>query len=289
MTWIILEGLDRTGKSSVADMYSKLGFEVIHMNAPNKSYFRKDYGGPSYLEEMIDLYSTYAGKDVVFDRSAYGELIWPEIFGREALLGQEDFEYLQRIEYNNDTLRILMYDQDKDAHWQRCVDNKEPLTKQQFIHATRLYEDMAKTFNFQKKQLNDFAEQNSERNSSRSESDADGSSGSQPTKSNMRSNGSTGALRQPRPQSADEDPELSNMVQSQLDKKIERANAIRDLLSSVIIKKKGNAYADLEKDVRQFLEQQLENIFNEPKKDDFTEEEIKILKIYAQRIKEKLG
>jgi hypothetical protein len=283
MTWIILEGLDRSGKSSVADMYKKEGFEVVHMNAPNKAYFKSGYSGPSYMEEMIDLYSTYAGKDVIFDRSAYGELVWPEIYNRQALLTSEDYEYLQQLEYNNDTVKILMYDENKDAHWQRCVDNKEPLTRQQFIHATRLYEEMSKTYNFEKKQLKDFT-----KNTRGDGSDKTSQSGSSGEKSNDRSSSMSGILR-----SSDddgyEDSQLRGMVQSTLDKKLERANAIRDLLSAPIVRKKGSSFQELEKDIKLFLEQQLENIFNEPKQDDFTDEEVKILKIYAQRIKEKLG
>jgi len=283
MTWIILEGLDRSGKSSVAEIYKKEGFEVVHMNAPNKVYFKQGYAGPSYLEEMIDIYSTYAGKDVLFDRSAYGELIWPEIYNRQALLASEDFEYLQQLEYNNDTVKILMYDENKDAHWQRCVDNKEPLTRHQFIHATRLYEEMAKIHNFEKKQLKDFA-----RNTESNREHKPNNTGQPTEKSNDRGTSMSGILRSS-DGDADKDSELRGVAQSLLDKKLERANAIRDLLSAPIVKKKGGAFQQLEKDIKFFLEQQLENIFNEPKQDDFTNEEVKILKIYAQRIKEKLG
>jgi hypothetical protein len=283
MTWIILEGLDRSGKSSVSEMYKKEGFEVVHMNAPNKIYFKQGYAGPSYLEEMIDIYSTYAGKDVIFDRSAYGELVWPEIYNRQALLTSEDFEYLQQLEYNNDAVKILMYDENKDAHWQRCVDNKEPLTRQQFIHATRLYEEMAKTYNFEKKQLKDFT-RNTESNKEHKSNNA----GQSAEKSNDRGASMSGILRSSDGDGS-EDSELRGVAQSVLDKKLERANAIRDLLSAPIVKKKGGAFQQLEKDIKLFLEQQLENIFNEPKQDDFTDEEVKILKIYAQRIKEKLG
>jgi hypothetical protein len=283
MTWIILEGLDRSGKSSVAEMYKKEGFEIIHMNAPDKVYFKQGYSGPSYLEEMIDIYSTYAGKDVIFDRSAYGELVWPEIYNRQTLLSSDDFEYLQQLEYNNDTVKILMYDENKDAHWQRCVDNKEPLTRHQFIHATRLYEEMAKTYNFEKKQLKDFTKTSQ---STRNDKQSNGSGSAE--KSDDRGASMSGILRSSDGGSS-EDSELRGVAQSLLDKKLERANAIRDLLSAPIVKKKGGAFQQLEKDIKLFLEQQLENIFNEPKQDDFTDEEVKILKIYAQRIKEKLG
>jgi hypothetical protein len=231
---------------------------------------------------MIDVYSSYAGKDVVFDRSVYGELVWPEVYGREPLLTQEDYEYLQQLEYNNDTVKILMYDENKDTHWQRCVENKEPLNRPQFIQATRLYENMAKTYNFEKKQLKDFQSQ------ARSKENEADKSGEPDKKPDDRGVSMSGILR-PSVSDESEASEFRGVAQSLLDKKLERANAIRDLLSTPIVKKKGSAFLQLEKDIKLFLEAQLENIFTEPKKEDFTEDEVKILKIYAQRIKEKLG
>ena len=67
MAWIQVEGVDRSGKSSVAEMYKTQGYEVVHMDAPDKKYFIPGYSGPSYLEEMVDMYTKYSGKDVVFD------------------------------------------------------------------------------------------------------------------------------------------------------------------------------------------------------------------------------
>lgn len=286
MAWIILEGLDRSGKSTLAEIYKNQGFQIVHMEAPNKRYFKPGYAGASYLEEILEMYSKYAGKDVVFDRSPYGELVWPEIFGRQALLDDEDFEYLRQIEFNNESIRILMHDEDEDAHWQRCVANNEPLTKSQFFHATRLYENMSKTYEFEKRQLTDFKKV--QQNDSRTK---DTDSKSLNKSENLRDSGLSGSLRSGNSGSDDgaEDPELRRVVHTQLDKKLERANAIRDLLGGPIIKKKGDAFSILEKDIRSFLEQQLESIFHEPKTNDFTDEEIQILKIYAKRIKEKLG
>jgi hypothetical protein len=139
---------------------------------------------------------------------------------------------------------------------------------------------MAKTHNFEKKQLKDFTRNNS----ATKQIDA----GQPAEKSNDRGVSMSGILRSS-DGDGNEDSELRGVAQSVLDKKLERANAIRDLLSAPIVKKKGSAFQQLEKDIKLFLEQQLENIFNEPKQDDFTNEEVKILKIYAQRIKEKLG
>lgn len=274
MTWILLEGLDRSGKSTVAAEYKKQGFDVVHMAAPNKKYSQPGYSGPSYLEEIVDMYNVYAGKDVVFDRTIWGERVWPTVYNRMPQLNEEDLEYLERLEYNNNTEKILMYDKNIERHWQRCVDNKEPLNRVQFIQAGRLYDELATKHSFEKKQLDDFDFTDdvpkSERSGSKDKVSGDASvSGDlqQDTKSN--------------------DAKLCSALS--LEERLERANAIRSLLKSPLVKKKGEIFRELEQNIKNFLEGELENIFSEPKKDDFTQDEVQILKIYAQRIKEKLG
>lgn len=274
MAWILLEGLDRVGKSSVAEMYKKQGFDVVHMSAPDKKYFQPGYSGPSYLEEIVDMYNIYSGKNVLFDRTIYGECVWPEIYNRQALLTQEDFEYLQRLEYNNDAVRILMYDENTEAHWQRCVENNEPLNRLQFVQAGRLYDDLAKRYNFEKHQLNDFKEGVEQ---SRNEAKNGGNDGMPGTIQREEGAGTHAASRS------------ANSSSTTLEEKLERANAIRSLLDTSLVKKKGDVFRKLEEDIKVFLENELENIFSEPKHNDFTQEEVQILKIYAQRIKEKLG
>ena len=153
MAWIILEGLDRTGKTTVAERYKQKGFEVVHMSAPDKKFMQPGYVGPSYFEELVDIYMNYDGRDIVFDRSPYGELVWPKVYGRQAQLMSDDFEFLREYEDNNETVRILMYDDDKDAHWKRCVENDEPLNKGQFSAANEFFKSMAERYGFIKKTL----------------------------------------------------------------------------------------------------------------------------------------
>src|SRR5277367_4244102 len=107
MALIILEGLDRTGKSSVAQMFESQGFELVHMSAPDKAMSQPGYVGPSYLDQMVELLTTCTGRNVVLDRSHYGELVWPQIYGRKPQLNDEDMEILREIESNMDTTRIL--------------------------------------------------------------------------------------------------------------------------------------------------------------------------------------
>jgi hypothetical protein len=158
MAWILIEGLDRSGKSSVTESYKKQGYAVVHMEAPSKKFYAENYSGETYFEELVRMYSKYAGQNVVFDRTPYGELVWPNIYGRRALLEAEDLDYLGELERNEKAERILMYDKNTEAHWQRCVDNNEPLTRQQFGRASIFYERLASDYGFKKKQLTDFDE-----------------------------------------------------------------------------------------------------------------------------------
>lgn len=275
MAWILLEGLDRSGKSSVAEMYKKQGYEIVHMNAPDKKFFQPGYSGESYLEEIVDIYSIYNGKDVLFDRTIYGELVWPEIYNRMPLLNAEDFEYLQKLEYNNNVVRYLLHDKNVDAHWQRCVENKEPLNRLQFVQAGRMYDKLAQQYNFEKRELGDFAF-NEPINKPKDSRKA------------LASDSPIGDARQ-----ATTTPTVPKFRDSiskpSLEERLERANAIRGLLQSPLVKKKGEIYESLEKDIKDFLEKELQEIFSEPKNNDFTQEEIQILKLTAQRMKDKLG
>ena len=98
MAWVVLEGLDRTGKTTIAAQFEKKGYEIVHFSAPSRDYLDPLYVGATYFEEVIETLSKYVNKDVVFDRSWYGELVWPQIYSREPLLDREDIEYIREIE-----------------------------------------------------------------------------------------------------------------------------------------------------------------------------------------------
>lgn len=267
MGWIILEGLDRTGKSSVADHYKKMGYEVHHMSAPDKKYTQPGYTGPSYIDEILEIYMRYNGKNVVFDRSPYGEMVWPIIYKRIAQVTEDDFDILRDYEAANEAEYIWMYDANIEAHWRRCVENKEPLTRDQFDKAHILFERMAAKYGFTKKQLKDIV----------------GGVLVQPSQ----------PLAAPQETMAENKTEVvPSVVKSSKPneiQKLEQANAINDILAGKILKKKGEAYDQLENELRAFLHQKLSDIFGQGTKDSFTKEEIQILKTYAQRIKEKMG
>lgn len=286
MAWILLEGLDRSGKSSVAEIYKQQGYEVVHMDAPHKKYSETGYSGLSYLEEMVEMYSLYAGQDVVFDRTIYGELIWPEVFNRMPLLDNDDFEYLAQLEYNQDAIRYLMVPEDVEAHWKRCADNKEPINRIQFVQAGRLYDKLENERDFERKQLSDFEalaaevkqtakNKKTEKNVSAKKKDSNRDAGDA---------GSTGSSGESRV--SDKSNETGSVLT--MEQKLNKANAIRAVLNGKIIKKKDSAYEDLEEDIRGFLHEKLEGLFTERPNEIFSSDEIIILKSMAQRIKDKM-
>jgi hypothetical protein len=273
MALIILEGLDRTGKSSVAQMFERQGFELIHMSAPDKSMSQEGYVGPSYLDMMVDMLTTIAGRDVVLDRSHYGELVWPQVYGRKALLDEDDMEILREIENNMDVTRILMTDSNSDAHWQRCVDNNEPLTKVQFVKARSLYSGMADKYDFARKMLKDFpdAEQPLPANSKDAANPTPATSAEADSSAKETGNNKT-----------------STLSKSKEQLKLERANIINEVLEKRLIKGKGPMYDEVERSVRHFLNTELGKILGTATATPgLSNEEIELLKFFCKRLKDK--
>ena len=277
MSWVILEGLDRTGKSSVANMYKARGYEVVHMSAPDKKYTKPGYTGPSYMDEILDIYMRYNQRDVVFDRSPYGEQVWPLIYGRKAQLDEEEVEVLQEIENQNEVDRLMFYDENVEAHWKRCVDNREPLTRAQFNQANILFERVASKHNFRKVQLKDFSAITGTEtvNVVATVTNADAEHRAQAEE----------ASPPPAPTTL---PKKATKSTQQI--KLEKANAINELLEKRIIKQKGDLFDDLEKEIRSFLESKLADIFgNNQQPAQFSKEEVEILRLYCAQLKKKVG
>jgi hypothetical protein len=279
MAFILIEGLDRSGKTSVANKFKEDGFKIVHMSAPDKKYYEEGYSGESYFEEIVRMYDKYQGQDVVFDRTPYGEYVWSNVYNRASLLSEEDFEYLSQLEENNEVVKVLMYDENKEAHWQRCVADNEPLDRRQFIHANRLYDDLVRKYGFQRRQLKDFELAPTE--SEGDKTDEDGIT---------IENGGNINTSESKPKSEPKNTDVQHISDvASLEYKIERANAIRVLLQTKIVKKKDDVYRSLEQDIKTFLNKELENIFKDKNEETFTSDEVQILKLYVQRIKEKIG
>lgn len=246
MALIVLEGLDRTGKTTVAKYYENMGYSCLHMSAPQKGTLPEHY-----MQEMVDVVTSSATKDLILDRSYYGELIWSSVYNRNPLLTEEDINYLREIEDTVGVQRILMIDPNVEAHWKRCVDNNEPLDKAQFIKARALYSQMAQKFNFEVLSLPQFYKKFPD----------------------------AGSLETQEKITEIKDIHVEQKtIKTPEQLKLEKANAINEILSKRILKQKGDLYEDLERDIRDFLNSKLGRLFGS--KDDFglTQEEIKFYK-----------
>jgi len=250
MALVLLEGLDRTGKSTVASYFETLGFELIHMSAPPKGTT-----SDQYLQEMVDLISSAAVKDIVLDRTHYGELVWPQVYGtpqspRKALLSEDDFDILREIEDTVGVQRLWMTDDDLKGHWQRCLDNKEPLDKAQFTRARALFSSVAQKYGFEKVTLQTFVKQFP---------DAQELIDKQ-TASNLETKTLTvtnGVTTETKPGEVISTTNIKYPSKSPEQHKLEVANAINDILSKRILKTKSLIYDDIENEMRLFLNTKL--------------------------------
>ena len=251
MALVLLEGLDRTGKSTVASYFESLGFERIHMSAPPKGTTSDDY-----LQQMVDLLSSAATKDIVLDRTHYGELVWPQVYSnpqkpRKALLDEEQIEILREIEDSVGVQRIWMTDNAIDAHWKRCVENNEPLDKSQFTRARALFSSMAHKYGFEPITLPQFLAKFPDAKEHAELKNAEALE-QKTLQQEPVSDTTEAAVVETKPvvptKKSGKSPEQH---------KLEVANVINDILSKPILKGKNPVYADLENEIRAFLNAKL--------------------------------
>jgi hypothetical protein len=224
---------------------------------------------------MVDLLMKYDGKDVVFDRSWYGEIcIWPYVYGRTPQLSVDDVEIFREFEDRNFAERYLLSDPNVEAHWRRCVENKEPLNRPQFNIANMLYKKMAEEHDFKTVDLTHFVDIKHVKKDE------------QPV---------AATEEQPKvvdvvaPADSDIDTSVSSrkLVKTSEQRKLDQANAINDILSKRIIRFKGEEYDAIEGEVRKFLNTKLGSLFGASPIADLSPDEVQILKLMAQRLKEK--
>lgn len=270
MSLTILEGIDRTGKSSIADFFESKGYNVVHLSAPSKKYTQPGYAGPSYLDDMVELIQRGMTEDLILDRSSYGELVWPKIYNREPALSEEDIEILAEIEDSIGVRRILMHDPETESHWNRCVANNEPLTRSQFLRAKTLFDRLAKRYKFEVLDFANLPEEFKDINKKQEET-------------TLKENKSLESTTVDKPTT--QKPIVNGKSEQQL--KLDKANAINDILSKRIIKGKTQIHDEIETEMRHFLNKKLGTILGNPDIDSFSEEETMVLKTFVKRLKEK--
>lgn len=283
MALVILEGLDRTGKSTVAAYFESLGYELIHMSAPAKGTT-----SDQYMQEMADLLSSATVKDIVLDRSHYGECVWPHIYGRPPLLSDDDIDSLREIEDAVGVKRILMHDTDAEAHWKRCVENKEPLNKAQFVRARSLYSQIGHKYGFENVTLPQFLKE-----FPAAQELVDKINASSLEQKTLQVTGSGDKISTTEVDTSVKIDSTSSKYPNKTPEqhRLEVANTINDVLSKRILKGKGHIYDDLENELRHFLNSKLGKLLGTSTSSNelsLTQDEIKFYKtMYKRAISDK--
>jgi hypothetical protein len=164
-----------------------------------------------------------------------------------------------------------MYDSDMEAHWKRCVENNEPITKAQFTKARSLYSQMSHRYGFEMITLPKFTKQFPEAEQFVSKQEPS-SSPSLPSHSATEDRTILIENSELKPASND-NPKTPEQL------KLEKANVINEVLSKRILKLKGPVYDELEVDLRDFLNTKLSKLLGGTSKEpSLTAEEIKFYK-----------
>lgn len=108
MTLTIFEGLDRTGKTEGSELLKQAierqegtgRVELIHKSAPEYSDGLEEYVRPLLEYEPGE-------EHIICDRWHLGELVWPEHFGRESILTDEQRFYVELFLQSRGALVVL--------------------------------------------------------------------------------------------------------------------------------------------------------------------------------------
>jgi hypothetical protein len=273
--WIFLEGMDKTGKSTIAQKFKEAGWTVIHESNPLE-FMKRDYIGPSYFEYFNQKLPFLSGQNVIFDRSFFTEDFgYPIIYNRKPLLENEDIHILQDdfVYSQNEFLKIYLEDTNEEAHWARCVEYKEPLTRPQFNTLRTLSKVAAQKWGFEITNLSSFQKSPIFKSLITPKEAKPAPEETKPT---------------PTPAPIKPEPKLdSYQINIDYVNKLEQGLLIHDLLNKRILPK-NSKYDTLEGKTKDFLYSLLkEEIFNDKSREDFTKEEALVLKQFSKSMIEK--
>lgn len=101
---IILEGLDASGKSTLAEkIQNKYGFQIIRKRTGN-------------LENFIDFLP-----DTIYDRHFISEWVFQRIYHRKPKLNDVEFEIVKKTAISNDSLIIVFICSDMQIIYDRLI------------------------------------------------------------------------------------------------------------------------------------------------------------------------
>lgn len=129
---IILSGPDSCGKTTLGEkLRDKYNMKIIHSTATTRNT----------LEYHLDLLDYH--DNTIFDRFSVGEMIFPKIYGRPAMLTEEEFfKTLRRVEDNND-MYIIFKCSDVEILNQRLIERGEEDYLAEITQQCELYNEVA--------------------------------------------------------------------------------------------------------------------------------------------------
>ena len=131
---IILEGCDRTGKTTLAEELKRLtGGTVIHASKPTSPPLEE------YLSPLID-YRPGSGETIILDRWHWGEWVWPKIFKRESEMTWKLLKSIDKQLAAIGAMTVYCARHDYREWVKDLRANNEPISADQLFDALDLYE-----------------------------------------------------------------------------------------------------------------------------------------------------
>lgn len=117
---IILEGIDRAGKSTFAKwLADNKGFRQFHFGKPDGNAFVE------YADFLFNTVEPNAEKDdFVIDRYMYGEFVYAPIYGRKTHMDYHKLRFLESYFAKYDT-RLVIAENPLDENWRLIQEENE--------------------------------------------------------------------------------------------------------------------------------------------------------------------
>lgn len=154
---IIIEGVDRTGKSTLAETICKIAdAKLVHSSKPS--------GHPLETYEG-DLMSYDPRRDrLVLDRWHIGERVWPTIFGRESEYDMPMFKHTEMFLRSRGAVVVYAERTDHEQWARELAEFNEPINGVTGAHARHLFDEALvqrywneQSYNFHKDNVHHFA------------------------------------------------------------------------------------------------------------------------------------
>lgn len=135
---IVIEGVDRTGKSTLAKRIAKqIDAEIIHAGPPTR-------GSIEEYETTLNGYDPNADTSLILDRWHVGEHVWPSIFGRKTDM---DLAVKRHVDMFMESRGAVVVHGIRDAERlkKELIEHREPLHPEDLQKAVHLFTE-ARTF-----------------------------------------------------------------------------------------------------------------------------------------------